>query len=61
MVQQNGFEGGPIIVGRSEGEEWWELCLLSLEEFVEFGTICLFVLIHSSTTLCKNSILAAMT
>ena len=40
--QQNGFKGGPIIVGRSEGEEWWELCLLSLEELLNLELfVCL--------------------
>ena len=34
MEQQNGFKGEPIVVGRSEGEEWWELCLWSLEELL---------------------------
>ena len=44
MVQQNGFRGGPIVVGRSEGEEWWELCLLSLEELLNLELfVCLFV------------------
>ena len=42
MVEQHGFEGGPIVVGRSEGEEWWELCLLSLEELLNLELfVCL--------------------
>ena len=32
--QQHGFKGGPIVIGRIEGEGWWELCLLSLEELL---------------------------
>lgn len=42
MAQQNWIKGGPIIVGRSEGEEWWELCLLSLEELLNLELfVCL--------------------
>ena len=42
MEQQTGFKVGPIIVGRSEGEEWWELCLLSLEELLNLELfVCL--------------------
>ena len=42
MEQQSDFKGGPITVGRSEGEEWWELCLLSLEELLNLELfVCL--------------------
>ena len=40
--QRYGFKGGPIVVGRSKGEEWWELCLLSLEELLNLELfVCL--------------------
>ena len=41
--QQNGFKGWPIVVGRSEGEEW-KSCLLSVEESLNVEPfVCLIV------------------
>ena len=58
VQQQYGVKVRPIVVGRSEGEEW-ELCLLSVEELLNLEPfVCLFVLVNSSTTLWRSFILA---
>ena len=42
VLQLHGFNGCPIVVGSSEGEEW-EVVFVECGGVTEFGDICLFV------------------